>query len=161
MPPLKHMSELVRSSQLSQPRTILAFLFGIATILLSAFVVVGVALVSAGEPILGLACVGAAGLVVVGIVIAVFRQTKSDPAGLMLGQVNASEYRSIRRLTQGDSLTGEQVEMVAEGFVVEPDQIAAAPDAGGSARQIEPPEPSGGKPEPDVNPKPPGEDPKP
>lgn len=79
----------------------------------------------------------------------------------MLGQVNASEYRSIRRLTQGGSLTGEQVETVAEGFVVEPDQIAAAPDAGGSARQIDLPELLDGEPEPDVNPRPRGEDQKP
>lgn len=126
MPMLPEVNELVRSRQSSQPRTILGFLFGMSTLIMSAAVVISVAFIESDSSAIAVSIIGVAALVVVTIIVAVIRQARSDPAGLMLGQITGSEYEAIRRLTLGDSAEGERVETVTTGFVIDGEATPAA-----------------------------------
>jgi len=136
MPSVPKIDEVIRSSQSSQPRTILGFLFGIATVIGSMAAIVSIALVGSDLEWLIVVILGVAVVVITGIAIAVLRQTRRDPAGLMLGQITGSEYARIRQLTLGDSKTGERLTTVGalpiEGTITEePQTMDAPPPPGG------------------------------
>jgi hypothetical protein len=63
-------------------------------------------------------------VIFVWLLAAVIRQAKSDPAGLMLGQVTGDEYQRIRALNMGDSSGGERT-VVGPVQVTDPDAIEA------------------------------------
>ncbi len=119
MPLLPEMSELIRSRQSSQPRTILGFLIGMSSLVTTGAVVGAIALIRSGAAALGVVVLGVGALILTGVIIAVIRQAQKDPAGLMLGQITGAEYEAIRRLTMGDSSHGERVETFASGGILE------------------------------------------
>jgi hypothetical protein len=112
MPPIHQAIQSVTSRKSSQPRTILGFLFAIYSAVTAAAVAFTVALVGTRSSWLIGFIVAYVGLTGVGLLIAVMRQASKDPTGLQVGQLTGSEYESIRRLTLGDSSSGERIEIL-------------------------------------------------
>jgi hypothetical protein len=73
------------------------------------------------------------GITGVGLLVAVMRQAAKDPTGLQVGQLTGSEYESIRRLTLGDSSSGERIEILRPG-----DDLIEGSATEGSTLEIEP-----------------------
>jgi hypothetical protein len=120
MPPIHQAIQSITSRTSSQPRTILSFLFAIYTAATTAAVAFVVALAGTGSSWLIGFIVAYVGITGVGLLIGVMRQAAKDPTGLQVGQLTGSEYASIRRLTLGDSSSGERVEIVrADEGVIE------------------------------------------
>lgn len=114
--PLVHQAmQSITSRRSSQPRTILGFLFGIYSALTAAAVACIIALVGTGSSwLIGFIALYI-GITGIGLLIAVMRQASKDPTGLQVGQLTGSEYESIRRLTLGDSSSGERIEILRPG----------------------------------------------
>lgn len=133
MPPIHQAIQSVTSRKSSQPRTILGFLFAIYSALTAAAVACTIALVGTGSSWLIGFIIAYVGITGVGLLIAVMRQASRDPTGLQVGQLTGSEYESIRRLTLGDSSSGERVEILRPG-----DDVIEGSTTEEAAREIEP-----------------------
>lgn len=101
--------ETIRGRQLAQPKTILSFILGVFTVVVTAGVAVAIALVGDSLTLVAIILAFIA-LFAIGLVVTVMRQTARDPSALMLGEITGTEYEAIRRLTLGDSSAGERVE---------------------------------------------------
>ncbi len=110
MPAIPHLLESITRRQTSQPRTILGFLLGMFTVVVSGAVAVTIALGGTKSSWLIPIVLSFVAVVTVGLLIGVMKQAARDPASLMLGQITGDEYQSIRRLTMGSSSTGEYLE---------------------------------------------------
>lgn len=120
MPLIPQVIQSITSRTSSQPRTILGFLFAIYSAMTVAAVVLVVALVGTDSSWLIGFIVAYLGITGVGLLIAVMRQAAKDASGLQVGQLTGSEYESLRRLTLGDSATGERTATLPRaGDVVE------------------------------------------
>jgi TctA family transporter len=98
-----------------------------SALLVGAGVAVGIAFVGSVPTWLLVMVLAVPAVVAIGVIAAVIRQARSDPAGLMLGQITGTEYESIRRLTLGDSSRGERVEDVVAGFSIQsPGQVPSS-----------------------------------
>ncbi len=133
MPPIHQAIQSITSRRSSQPRTILGFLFAIYSALTAAAVAFTIALVGTGSSWLIGFIVAYVGIIGVGLLIAVMRQASKDPTGLQVGQLTGSEYESIRRLTLGDSSSGERIEVLRPG-----EDIIEGGTTEGSTREIGP-----------------------
>jgi hypothetical protein len=106
---IKQAVESISQRQSSSPRTILGFLLGMYGALIggSAAVIIGLVASSSDEYIPFVLAFAA--LVTLALGCAVIIIAWKDPSRLMLGQVTASEYATIRRLHLGDDKQGEHV----------------------------------------------------
>jgi hypothetical protein len=106
--------EAIRSKQSTAPRTVLGFVIGMFSVVTVAAVGVTYALVDSGSSSLVPYVLAFIGLLAVGLIVAVLAIAWKDTSRLMLGQITGSEYESIRRLTMGNSSTGERTVLLDE-----------------------------------------------
>ena len=113
---VKQAVQAVASRESAAPRTILAFLLGMYTVLLTCAVGTVVALASTDSSGAIPYVLGFVALITVALSIAILVITWKDPTRLMLGQITGREYAAIRReLTYGDDLSGERRATIIEG----------------------------------------------
>jgi hypothetical protein len=124
VPVIPQLVETITRRQSSQPRTILGFILGICTLFVVVVVAVSIPLISNHIVWLVGVMLLVVAVIFVWLLAAVIRQAKSDPAGLMLGQVTGDEYHRIRALNMGDSSGGERT-VVGPVQVTDPDAIEA------------------------------------
>ena len=113
---VKQAVEAVTNRESAAPRTILGFLLGMYTVLLTGAVGTVVALASADSSGAIPYVLGFVAAITVALGVAILVITWKDPTRLMLGQITGREYAAIRReLTYGDDISGERKATVIEG----------------------------------------------
>ncbi|MGB2710663.1 MAG: hypothetical protein WBC33_04040 [Conexibacter sp.] len=135
---IRELTQTIRSGERSAPKTVLAFYGVVAGIIAGASIAAIAVLARQPElrylvaPILIFDAV-----LVVLLLIGVFVVSLIDPTRLMLGQITGRDYIENRRLTMGDSRSGEHMTMFLEPIDdAEPALAAQATDRMDAARDV-------------------------
>ena len=131
------MTQAIKSGQYSAPKTVLGFLGGIALIVAALASVAIVTFASSSDlhwlliPVLLFVALGS-----VALVWAVLRLAREDPTPLVLGEMTGGDYIAHRKLTKGDSTSGEYIELPSTTPSGDPEDIEEPPIPGAGPAEL-------------------------
>lgn len=136
---IEQVTHAIRGGQYSAPKTVLGFL-GVIALIIASFASVAIITFASTSGLhwLVLPTLLFVGVGAVALVWAVLHLAREDPTPLVLGEITGDEFIANRKVTKGDSVSGEYVEL-APARPGPPETIEELPNGEqGNAQELPP-----------------------